>query len=806
MSFELTDQQQQIVNHLDGTILVLAAVGSGKTTTLTRRIAHALEEGLLPERVLALTFTNRAATHMREQIAETCPGAARLIQVRTFHSLCAWILRSEAEHLGIPPDFSIYDEEDTDALLMELGDINEKSAANLRNRMHDELARTRLSNVSTAAYFSGEFSDNQTIGRYTRELLERGAVDFAGLVYLARAVFAENEACRKRWSRRFDLVSVDELQDTHRSEYDVLRVVAANARSLCLVGDLDQTIYGWRGSDPKGLIDAVEKRFGPVTRYNMDINFRATKALVRAADGVAGMFRERFTQVEPHTSLPEGSPVSVEFFHSDEDEYMAIAEQCADLIRNGMEPENIAVLARANATADSAAAAFAGLGIPHTTTEQLRFFRRNEVKDVLALMRLSVPPLSESAARRALFNFWPEKNTDTKNAVFQGMSLGVRLADLLAQRIVDAGDPLWGLETDTVIVLDTETTGLSVVRDDVIEIAAVRLQNGQETARFHRFIRPSHSVGASEYVHGFSDEYLEEHGEDAAAVMADFRDFIGHDFVAGHNVTFDCKMLRNHARRVGITLAFHIAFDTMDVARRLLRTQSYRLEDLAVELGLPPAEAHQAMNDVETTVHLANHLRTESFSTANARRAFMHAMSPVFEDVRGVLAEFVSYSRPTDLLKTILEHPVVQRRFADNETAKHVIARLVRYIERIDDTTTPCRQMIYELLDGAALMRDVDTLDDMRGVRILTVHQAKGLEFDVVFLPCMVESGFPTFFALRDAEGGDEERLEEERRVFYVAVTRPKKELRLSWHCHERYSSYIRGISSFLTQSGLTSE
>ena len=779
----LTEEQQAIVDHLDGTVLVLAAVGTGKTTALTHRLCRAVERGVPPERILALTFTNRAARNMRDHVERTAPAEARLAQVRTFHSLCAWILRSEAEHIGIPADFSIYDEDDTDTLIHELG--VEEGADKLRYRMHAELSSAPAAEVSAEAYFTGTFSKSSVVRRYVAELTSRGAIDFSGLVYLARAVLTGSEESRARWSRMFDHVSVDELQDTHRSEYEILKAIAGDARSVCFIGDLDQTIYGWRGSDPQNILESIQSDFAPVTLYAMTTNFRSTKALVRLADRFAQTFRDRLTSVKPHDSLPEGAEVTVTECQTDLDEYAEVARACDRLIVSGTRPEDVAVLVRSNVLANELAQAFATEGIPHTTTEQLRFFRRNEVKDVLALMRLSVNRGSETAARRAIFTFWPELRDTAKQAIQRGGPIGARVSDLLAPEVIRSGDPLAGLSGDSIVILDTETTGLNPSRDEVIEVAAVRIESGREVGSFHRYARPSRPVGISEGIHHLSDDFLAHEGDDPAQVFHELREFVGETPIAGHNVEFDRKILLSHARRVGVTLMLRVAFDTMDVARRFYRSTSYRLEDLAPALGIPVPESHRAMGDVMTTAALADVLRGQAAPGAEARREFVDTFGPALGSVREVLDRFVTFGRPADLLDGVAEEPAVRKRFEGDDEAQRSIERLRGYLRSADDGQTPVRAAVFHLIENAALMKDADLLDDMSGVRILTVHQAKGLEFEIVFVPGMVQNGFPTYFALREMNKGDESRLEEEKRVFYVAITRPTRELHLSYHLRE---------------------
>ncbi len=299
---KLTPAQEAIAGVRAGTVLALAAVGTGKTTVLTERIWRAVRGGQDPARVLAVTFTNRAATHLRDGLAGRDPEMARSVQARTFHSLCAWILRSEARSAGLLPDFWIYDEEDSVDLLRELG-VDRQGFFDLQQ----EASSVPLGAADVDLYYRAGFSRQPWAQDYVRELSHRGAVDFSGLVLLARALLTKDPVARKRWAGLFDVVTVDEIQDTHLSEYEVLRAIARNARSLCLVGDLDQTIYGWRGSEPGQLLEHLEGDFGPVRRLALEENFRATRQLLQVSDRIASRLNHRATRVRPHPSLPPGT-------------------------------------------------------------------------------------------------------------------------------------------------------------------------------------------------------------------------------------------------------------------------------------------------------------------------------------------------------------------------------------------------------------------------------------------------------------------------------------------------------------------
>ncbi len=790
---QLTADQVQAAQHLNGTLVLLAAVGSGKTTTLSERIAIAVEAGTPASRILGLTFTNRAAQRMRESLIQRDQVAGRRVHIHTFHALCAWILRTEAKRLGLPPELWIHDEEDAQAVISELGGIGMKPKEAMF-ALHRDMSQVPIGQASLRNYLTGAFTDRPWAARYIAALTERGAVDFAGLVYLARAALSEPD-CAARWAARFDHVQIDEVQDTHLSEYDVIRHLAAKSQSLCLVGDLDQTIYGWRGSRPRELLEHVAADFGPVTELQMVDNFRSTKALLTAANAVAAALEQRATHVQPHASLAQGTPPSITAFDNADEEAVGIAKQAKALIDSGTDPERIAVLARNNWTTDRVANALVTHQVPAITIERFRYFRRREIKDAMALLKLVVDRNSPAAAQRIALHFVRDVGAGTLKRLRQdGADAGLRLVDMVDSAAVDRGDPLWGLELEECVVLDTETTGIDPNHDEVIEVAAVRLRFGQEVDHFQALIRPTMTVGDSHSVHGLSDEMLREEGQPAAVVFKAFRAFCDRLPVAGHNVRFDLRMLAAHGARVDVPMRFSAHFDTLKYARRLLRTDSYRLGDLAAHLSLSADPTHRALDDVRTTVQLMEVLAEHAKSGNPTRRRLIAEVGPKFAKLRSALSRWSSLGeRPEALMARLLDEGRLLAHFERHASHRgtdraHHLAQLPSRIARLDNPALPPLEATRRVLDMAALSREQDLLDELNGVRVLTIHQSKGLEFDAVFVPDLVNGVFPTRRCLQSDD------LEEERRVFYVAITRARRKLFLSWPRMGRWGEQARSV------------
>lgn len=773
----LTDEQQAVVSAQQGTTLVLAAVGSGKTTTLSHRLARTLADGTPPERVLALTFTNRAAQHLRVALEARAGEAAGGVAIHTFHALCARILRAESERVGLPPDFRVADEDDGAEILGELG---VPRAGRALYDLHAEAAAVPQGAATLEMWATGSFSRSEWAAAYARVLGERGAVDFAGLVLLARALLTRDTTARSRWGKRYDAVLVDEVQDTHLSEYEVVHALSAGASSRCFVGDLDQTIYGWRGSSPEALLRHLERDLGPVHRLSLSASFRATQALLSFADGLAAHMVERATFCTPHPSVPAGRPPEVRRLQTADDEERVVASHAAKIIEDGVSAEQIAVLVRTNQQVGPLAHALAQQGVPHATVEQFRFFRRAEVKDALALAALVVDRSDEGAARRVARRLVQGVGPATIRRILrEGRHCGLRLADLLDPVLVDAGDPLAGLDAPELIVLDTETTGLDPRVDEVVELAAVHLRGGEEVAEFHALLRPTRSVGEAEAVHGLSDARLAAEGEDPADVLRRFAAFVGSTPVAGHNVSYDVAMLSAHAGRLGVALPLRVVADSLPLSRRIVASERYSLGHLVTLLDLPVEPTHRAMDDVRATVALLDHLGAMARLEAGPRRMLLQAEAPRFARLRRALDGWANQGlRPAALVRTLTAQ-VLRHKYPGDPHRLARLAELADRLDALDDPSLPPAHALAQALERAALVRDVDSLDQSPGVRIITIHQSKGLEFDHVVIPGLVEGVLPSWRALKGSTSGD---LDEERRLLYVAVTRARQHALLTSH------------------------
>ena len=411
----LNADQQTAVTTIEGPVLVVAGPGSGKTRVLTHRIAYLIEACQVPpERILAVTFTNKAAREMRERIGRLLgDGAAEGLVMGTFHSFGARLLRQNpglvADRLGILPNFVIYDDADQLAMakqaIINVG-LDPKQVA--PRRMLSRISAAKALLLEPAEFeASVETYDDEVVARVYREyqrLLRRSnAVDFDDLLGLPIRLFDEAPSLLERYQERFLHILVDEYQDTNRVQYVLVAALAAKHRNLFVVGDPDQSIYGWRQADIRNILD-FEREFPDAKRIHLELNYRSTRRIVEAADLV---IRENTQRIDRRlrTENEDGEPIVIQELSDQNHEATWIRDRIARLIQqHGLSPDDFAVMYRTTAQSRVIEQAFRNSSIPYRVVGGVRFYDRKEIKDVLAVLRLLHNPADEVSLSRVIEN------------------------------------------------------------------------------------------------------------------------------------------------------------------------------------------------------------------------------------------------------------------------------------------------------------------------------------------------------------------------------------------------------------------
>lgn len=410
----LNDRQCEAVKHTEGPLLITAGAGSGKTKVLTCRIAHLLELGVAPYRILAITFTNKAAKEMKERVTNLVGAQADSIWLSTFHSFCAKLLRFEVDGFhGYTRNFTIYDSSDQ---LVLVKDCLKK--LNLDDKQF--MPRSVLGTISSAKNvlmdakaFAAQDSDfyeqkvADVYALYQEKLRENNAVDFDDLLFLAVRLLQEKEDVREKYQSRFQYILVDEYQDTNHAQYALTKILAARWRNICVVGDADQSIYAWRGADIRNIIDFT-RDYPDAASIKLEQNYRSTKTILHAANAVIDNNESR-----PKKTLWTENPAGNKIIHYQAQTEHDEADYIAGVIYNRHEISHepygdMAILFRTNAQSRVLEEKLMRYAIPYTMVGGTKFYDRKEIKDVLAYLRLLYNP-EDSLSLTRIINV-PKRN------------------------------------------------------------------------------------------------------------------------------------------------------------------------------------------------------------------------------------------------------------------------------------------------------------------------------------------------------------------------------------------------------------
>lgn len=403
----LNPQQRKAAETLEGPVLILAGAGSGKTRALTYRVANLINHGVTANQILALTFTNKAAKEMRERVFNLLGDAAQNAWISTFHATCARILRKDIEKLGYTRNFSIYDDDDQMRMIKDIlkqQNIDDKllPPREIKGKISD--AKNKV--LSPDEWFQTTSKDyrsqmlHDVFVLYQSRLKAANALDFDDLILCALELLADHPPVLEGYRNRFSYIHVDEYQDTNYAQYMLVKLLTGDKHNLCVVGDDDQSIYGWRGADIRNILD-FEKDFPEAVVIKLEQNYRSTSNILDAANQVIAHNTGRKEKVL-WTDIPEGEPIKV-FAAGDEKEEAAwVCDRIQQLELTGTTFGDIAVLYRNNAQSRVIEEMLLRAGIPYRVFGGLRFYDRKEVRDIIAYLRVIVNPADNISLLRII--------------------------------------------------------------------------------------------------------------------------------------------------------------------------------------------------------------------------------------------------------------------------------------------------------------------------------------------------------------------------------------------------------------------
>ena len=442
----LTEPQREAVSHCDGPLLVLAGPGSGKTRVITHRIAYMLESGVPASQILALTFTNKAADEMQRRVAELAPGYR--VWLSTFHRFGAMLLRRYAEVVGLQPNFTIYDTSDarqTIKRVIEARDINVLNYSPDRIAEAISAAKNKLITAEQYEPASGSMLSRvvaQVYPAYQARLLASSAVDFDDLLLHTEELLSKFPDVREAEAKRFDQILVDEYQDTNRSQYAIVKALAGGHRNLCVVGDDDQSIYGWRGAEVTHIL-RFKHDWPEAKIVRLEDNYRSSAAILHYANTLIAFNQDRHEKTLRPAKEGGTRPVILQCKDEMEEAQKVIGDIQHQIAEGQAQPRDYAILCRTNEQPRSFETELRRANVPYVLIGGMSFFDRREVRDILAYLKIIDNPRDEPSLRR-IINQPPRGIGDAAQkrlldeAVAHGQLLWEALPNALAVDGIDA--------------------------------------------------------------------------------------------------------------------------------------------------------------------------------------------------------------------------------------------------------------------------------------------------------------------------------------------------------------------------------
>ena len=405
---ELNSAQKEAVEAISGPVLILAGPGSGKTKVITHRVAYLIKVcGASPYRIMAVTFTNKAAREMTERIYRLVGDSARDLTLGTFHAICARILRQSGKPIGIDPRFVIYDEDDKISLLKRsLREVGFDPKQYAPRAIASAISAAKSQLLTTNDYIErGRSYFDEVVGRvyerYQQLLTESSALDFDDLLMKAVQLFRQSPETLSRYQERYQYVQVDEFQDTNTTQYELVKQIAGKYRNICAVGDPDQSIYSWRFADLRNIL-SFEKDYPEAKVVLLERNYRSTKMILEVASHIISTNQLRKPK-DLWTENETGVPITVVETYTEQEEAQFVVSEAERLVgQNGFSLGDCAVMYRTNAQSRVLEEAFVRYGISYKLVAGTRFYERREIKDVIAYLRLIQNPYDSVSLLRVI--------------------------------------------------------------------------------------------------------------------------------------------------------------------------------------------------------------------------------------------------------------------------------------------------------------------------------------------------------------------------------------------------------------------
>lgn len=409
----LNPQQRAAVENTQGPVMIVAGAGSGKTRVITYRVAHLIQQGIDPFNILVLTFTNKASKEMRERISKVVGGEAKNVWMGTFHSVFAKILRVEAEKIGYPSNFTIYDTDDSKSLLRSiLKEMQLDDKLYAPNIVFNRISAAKNNLISPAEYLENDQIQAEDAGNkrpllgliyetYAKRCYKAGAMDFDDLLFKTNVLLKSHPDVLNKYQQKFRYIMVDEYQDTNFSQYIIVKKLAAAYQNICVVGDDAQSIYAFRGANIQNILN-FERDYPDLKVYKLEQNYRSTQNIVEVANSIIANNKHQLEK-KVFSDNEKGDRIKIARAFTDNEEGKLVAEAVVqDRLNSGLYYKDFAILYRTNAQSRAMEEALRKLNVPYKIYGGLSFYQQKEIKDLIAYFRLTFNPADEEALKRVI--------------------------------------------------------------------------------------------------------------------------------------------------------------------------------------------------------------------------------------------------------------------------------------------------------------------------------------------------------------------------------------------------------------------
>ncbi|HDR05210.1 MAG TPA: hypothetical protein ENN84_08205 [Candidatus Marinimicrobia bacterium] len=796
---KLTAEQETIISQREGQHLVLAPAGTGKTEILSHNVLNTLAEGLEPEEMICLTFTNRAARVMAERVAEKIDGKIPFIG-----NIHRFALRFLLENELIPKAAIIFDEEDSSEIISQLikkygrARSSEKEIATV-NRFLKGLSLEiplELLDLPDYVYHSQE-EIHKICTEYEIIKNELMALDFDDLLlYLYHALHQQEKHFRLadfRW------IQVDEVQDINMLQWAIIEKLGRPNAFRIYFGDYEQAIFSFMGARIENLTRAATKS----RLHNLTLNFRSPEYIIHMLNCYLTHNLKKKWVIESQAAkkapqAPNSMIISkINGPTEVQDDY--IAEKLLPDLLSKEDAGMTAILVRTNRRADELSFSLNIARLSHFRISGFDLFRRRITKDLMAWLNALISDNDRMAWSRLLWLAVPSITlTDARNFMTQLFELGMSPAEMMEPEnekhsLISRFNHHF--YNERIVLLDTETVGLDTEKDDIIQIAAVEWQHGEISRTFNQYLQTQQEIGESESVHLINNELLQSIGQERKSVLTEFAKWLNGAVVLAHNSDFDLLILKNNFEREAIPFPKIIEiYDTITLTRRLFPTlHSYKLKSLLEKFSLEGVNSHNALDDVKATLNLAQFLAAKTGSFLHKQYQFLSDNSKIINQFRQRMGEpwqALQHSQKPQSMRALINRffeftkpfikPYVDEDFEELE-------RLLRHMDAQCPALPPL-QLLKKILPRYRLYKEADLVLGNEQILLSTIHKAKGMEFQRVIIP---DADDINYFSSIKAE-----QREEMARLLYVALSRSKSEIHICYATFPNTYSRKKGYAS----------